>query len=174
MVTQHYRWDFIGLSTDTKPTPETSEKVVDGSTYYEADTSKLYVYCKNNWYEKKSLGGDSNTFDITELFALGDSAVIESGESSANIEITEKQFNDVLNAVKSGKIAEVKYDIPEFTNYVHYLASSCYSHYGEEKDWTITLPYDSGYYFLYASYFADEQAYILEFSYYNYVIDEGE
>ena len=57
MVAQHYRWDFIGLSTDTKPTPETSEKVVDGSTFYCADNSKLYVYCKNNWYERKSLGG---------------------------------------------------------------------------------------------------------------------
>lgn len=57
MVATHYRWDFVGLSTDTKPTPETSEKVVDGSTYYCSDTSKLYVYCKDNWYERKSLGG---------------------------------------------------------------------------------------------------------------------
>lgn len=57
MVKQHYRWDFIGLSTDTKPTPATSEKVVDGSTFYCSDTSKLYVYCKDNWYERKPLGG---------------------------------------------------------------------------------------------------------------------
>ena len=57
MVAQHYRWDFVGLSTDTKPTPETSEKVVDGSTFYCSDTSKLYVFCKTNWYERKSLGG---------------------------------------------------------------------------------------------------------------------
>ena len=57
MVTNnHYRWDFIGLSTDTKPTPENSEKVVDGSTFYCSDTSKLYVYCKDNWYERKPLG----------------------------------------------------------------------------------------------------------------------
>lgn len=65
MVAQHYRWDFIGLSTDTKPTPETSEKVVDGSTYYCADNSKLYVYCKNNWYERKSLGGGGGGGDYT-------------------------------------------------------------------------------------------------------------
>lgn len=57
MVEQHYRWDFIGLSTDVKPTPATSEKVVDGSTFYCADNSKLYVYCTNNWYERKPLGG---------------------------------------------------------------------------------------------------------------------
>ena len=57
MVAQHYRWDFIGLSTDTKPTPETSEKVVNGSTFYCSDTSKLYVFCDEDWYERKPLGG---------------------------------------------------------------------------------------------------------------------
>jgi len=58
MVTDnHYRWDFIGLSTDTKPTPLTSDKVVDGSTFYCSDTSKLYVFCKDTWYERKPLGG---------------------------------------------------------------------------------------------------------------------
>ena len=67
MVKQHYRWDFIGLSTDTKPTPETSEKVVDGSTFYCSDTSKLYVYCKNNWYEKVVEGGGGGTSDFDEL-----------------------------------------------------------------------------------------------------------
>lgn len=54
---QHYRWDFIGLSTDSKPTPATSVKVVDGSTFYCADNSKLYVFCGSNWYEKLPLGG---------------------------------------------------------------------------------------------------------------------
>lgn len=54
---QRYRWDFIGLSTDEKPTPATSERVVNGSTFYCSDTSKLYVFCDNNWYERKPLGG---------------------------------------------------------------------------------------------------------------------
>lgn len=53
---QRYRWDFIGLSTDDKPTPETSEKVVNGSTFYCSDTSKLYVFCDGTWYERKALG----------------------------------------------------------------------------------------------------------------------
>lgn len=57
MVKQHYRWDFIGLSTDEKPTPATSEKVTDGSTFYCADNSKLYVYCNDAWYEKEAQGG---------------------------------------------------------------------------------------------------------------------
>ena len=54
MANQEIRWDFLGLSTDTKPTPTTSEKVTDGSTYYEADTSKLYFWYKDQWYEKTS------------------------------------------------------------------------------------------------------------------------
>lgn len=48
------RWDFIGLSTSVKPTPETSNMVVDGSTFYEADTSKLFFWTKNQWYRKTS------------------------------------------------------------------------------------------------------------------------
>lgn len=66
----HYRWDFIGLSTDTKPTAETSEKVVNGSTYYCSDTSKLYVYCNGTWYERKPLGGGGGgggTSDFNDL-----------------------------------------------------------------------------------------------------------
>lgn len=56
MVAQHYRWDFYGLSTDSKP-DSSNPKVADGSTYYEADTSKLYVWYKDEWYEKQSTGG---------------------------------------------------------------------------------------------------------------------
>ena len=48
------RWDFIGLSSDTKPTPTTSDKVVDGSTYYEADTSRLFFWTNDQWYRKTS------------------------------------------------------------------------------------------------------------------------
>lgn len=53
-IQQYTRWDFIGLSTDSKPTSATSDKVVDGSTYYEADTSKLFFWTKNQWYRKTS------------------------------------------------------------------------------------------------------------------------
>ena len=47
------RWDFIGLSSDDKPTAD-NIKVADGSTYFEADTSKLYFWTNNQWYEKTS------------------------------------------------------------------------------------------------------------------------
>ena len=67
MVKNHYRWDFIGLSSDTKPTPSTSEKVVDGSTFYESNTSKLYVWCKTQWYEKTVSGGGGGTSNFNQL-----------------------------------------------------------------------------------------------------------
>lgn len=55
MTTQfNTRWDFIGLSSDTKPTPSTSDKVVDGSTFFAADTSELYFWTKGQWYKKTS------------------------------------------------------------------------------------------------------------------------
>lgn len=57
MVAQKYRWDFIGLSTDEKPTAETSPKVTDGSTFYCSDTSQLYVWYNDQWYEKTATGG---------------------------------------------------------------------------------------------------------------------
>lgn len=50
---QEIRWDFIGLSTDPKPTTETN-KVVDGSTFFEADTSDLYFWTRGQWYKKTS------------------------------------------------------------------------------------------------------------------------
>lgn len=48
------RYDFIGLSSEDKPTPSDSHHVVDGSTFYEADTSKLFFWTKDRWYEKTS------------------------------------------------------------------------------------------------------------------------
>lgn len=55
MVSGHFRWDFYGLSTDAKPTAD-NPRVADGSTFYEADTSKLYVWYNNQWYEKEAGG----------------------------------------------------------------------------------------------------------------------
>lgn len=100
---QHYRWDFVGLSTDTKPTPETSEKVVNGSTYYESDTSKLYVFCDTEWYERQPLGGGGGGSDINVVQTTGQSttdvmsqkavtdALTEAGESVH--ELTEDDYN---------------------------------------------------------------------------------
>ena len=47
------RWNFIGLSSEEKPVPETSPDVVNGSTFYEVDTSKLYFWTDGFWYDFK-------------------------------------------------------------------------------------------------------------------------
>lgn len=45
-----YDWNFLGLSTETKPL--SGEKVVDGSTFYECDTCNFYIYYNGNWYQQ--------------------------------------------------------------------------------------------------------------------------
>ena len=108
MVAQHYRWDFVGLSTDTKPTPETSEKVVDGSTFYCSDTSKLYVFCKDTWYERKALGeggGGGTTYtagegiDITnDTISVDTDTIQEKLTAGTGIDIT----NNTISATGGG------------------------------------------------------------------------
>lgn len=73
MVTDnHYRWDFIGLSTDEKPTPATSPKVSDGSTYYTSDNSKLYVWYNDQWYEKTATGGGGGDVSTVKMLSTDD------------------------------------------------------------------------------------------------------
>lgn len=113
MVTQHYRWDFIGLSTDEKPTPETSDRVVDGSTFYCSDTSKLYVYCKDNWYERKPLGGGGGGgsytagtgIDITEdTISVDTDTIQEKLTAGTNITISD----NVISASGGGSVTPVQ------------------------------------------------------------------
>lgn len=118
MVAQHYRWDFIGLSTDQKPTPATSEKVVDGSTFYCSDNSKLYVYCKNQWYEKTATGGGGSYtagegIDITSnTISVDTDTIQEKLTAGTNITIADNVisaaggdsvFNDNKTAVVASK-----------------------------------------------------------------------
>lgn len=93
MVTDnHYRWDFIQLSTDVKPTPATSPKVADGSTLYTSDDSKLYVWYKDQWYEKTVEGGGGGTtytagdgIDITDnTISIDDTYVFTGTDGTAD------------------------------------------------------------------------------------------
>lgn len=103
MVSQKYRWDFIGLSTDTKPTAETSEKVVNGSTYYCSDTSKLYVYCDGTWYERRPLGGGGggggsytagNGINITdETISVDTTTIQEKLTAGSNVTISDNTIS---------------------------------------------------------------------------------
>lgn len=42
------RKDLIGLAEETKPTDE-----VDGTTFYEVDTSKFFIIYNGTWYEQE-------------------------------------------------------------------------------------------------------------------------
>lgn len=90
MVANKYRWDFIGLSTDEKPTPANSEKVVDGSTFYCSDTSKLYVFCKDTWYEKTATGGGGGSITVVQT----------TGQSTTDV-MSQKAVTDLIGDVES-------------------------------------------------------------------------
>jgi hypothetical protein len=51
-----FEWNFLGLSSETKPV--SGEKVIDGSTYYECDTSNFYIYYQGNWYKQTFITED--------------------------------------------------------------------------------------------------------------------
>jgi hypothetical protein len=85
-----YRWDFIGLSTDTKPTPETNDRVANGSTFYCSDTSKLYVWYKDQWYEKTVSGGGGSTINVVQT----------TGQSTTDV-MSQKAVTDILGAVET-------------------------------------------------------------------------
>ena len=55
-----YDWNFLGLSTETKPTA--GEKVVDGSTFYECDTSTFFIYYQGEWYQQTFVTEDGINF----------------------------------------------------------------------------------------------------------------
>jgi hypothetical protein len=129
MVAHHYRWDFIGLSSQQKPTPVTSEKVVDGSTFYEADTSKLYVFCKTQWYEKEATGGGGGTtytagdgIDITDdTISVDTDTIQEKLTAGTGIDITDNTISATGGGGGGGAIklttADYNYDTNGGTNY---------------------------------------------------------
>lgn len=88
MVEQYVRWDFIGLSTDTKPNA-TNENVTNGSTYYEADTSKFYIWYVDKWYEKTATGGGS-TINVVQT----------TGQSTEDV-MSQKAVTDIIGNVES-------------------------------------------------------------------------
>lgn len=100
MVTEnHYRWDFIGLSTDQKPGSD-NPKVTDGSTFYCSDNSKLYVWYNDQWYEKTATGGGGTTYtagdgiDITEdTISVDTETIQEKLTAGTGIDITDNTIS---------------------------------------------------------------------------------
>ena len=116
MVATHYRWDFVGLSTDDKPTAD-NPKVTNGSTFYESDTSKYYIWYNDQWYEKIVNGGGSTeptssetritAFDNTTKTITG-SGFGEQGDNS-RVYMLLREYNDYTYlSVASWKDNEIK------------------------------------------------------------------
>lgn len=49
MRVNNWRVDLVKLSSEEKPTGQ-----IDGTTLYEVDTSKFFIYYKGQWYEQTS------------------------------------------------------------------------------------------------------------------------
>lgn len=120
MVATHYRWDFVGLSTDDKPTAD-NPKVTNGSTFYESDTSKYYIWYNDQWYEKVANGGGSTeptssetritSFDNTTKTITG-SGFGEQGDNS-KVYLLLREYNDyAFLDVASWKDNEIKLTEP--------------------------------------------------------------
>lgn len=65
------RIDFVGLSTDTKPTQE----LRNGSTFYTVDTQELYIWYKGTWYNQnpaETTNSDDNRKDESIPIENGD------------------------------------------------------------------------------------------------------
>lgn len=83
---QRLKWNFKGLSTDPKPTPEETYKVTNGSTFFCVDTSELYIFLDGQWWLQKKGGGGvsdytqlSNLPQINGVTLIGDKTAEELG-----------------------------------------------------------------------------------------------
>lgn len=47
MEINRFRVDLLGLSSEDKP-----ESATNGTTYYEVDTTDLYIWYKGTWYKQ--------------------------------------------------------------------------------------------------------------------------
>lgn len=67
-----FRFDLLGLSSEwSEAIPEVMEDgtpVIDGSTAYEVDTGKFYIFYKGTWYEQgaEEEVSNSNSRKLTE------------------------------------------------------------------------------------------------------------
>lgn len=130
---QKYQWNFLGLSSEIKPTE--GEYVTDGSTFYEVDTSTEYIYYKGTWYKQAGSGKVMEVVEITGMSGtlsdedynklLGDNCLIKASTQyfikeyqAATVirygAIPRKSNNsiifDYIDIEKSTKAYELKYE----------------------------------------------------------------
>lgn len=77
------RLDIVILSTEEKPTVN----LKNGSTLYEVDTAKLYVWYEGSWYDEEG------------------NAVVEETENTENTETNDQ--NRILKTIETEEVKEV-------------------------------------------------------------------
>lgn len=89
--------EFIGLSTDTKPTTYNDSNVGNGSLYVEIDTGKIYFYDLENdtWHEFKN-GSSPSPTPVTSYLTLGQYKIYNSDGTRVLDE-----YSDYTNATGS-------------------------------------------------------------------------
>lgn len=92
-----FKWRFIGLSSEDKPTPDDYIEVSDGVELYEADTSKEYIYYNNQWYEKTT-GGGGGGGGTTNYNQLSNKPQINSITLSGNKSLDDLGIQAKINA----------------------------------------------------------------------------
>ena len=112
-----YDWNFLGLSTENKPTA--GEKVVDGSTYYECDTSLFYIYYNGEWYQQTFVTEDGINFWLykalmKKMFGKLFDSNISKGKiikptTGTEIEFTTKQIAQITDLTGYGDTFQQTY-----------------------------------------------------------------
>lgn len=86
-----YRVDFVGLSTDEKP----SEQLENGSTYYTVDTQELYIYYEGEWYLQAPIETQAERNEKKEEVKKPIKEIIEEPEITLETEpVEEKKSGD--------------------------------------------------------------------------------
>lgn len=80
---KRFRVDTLKLSTESMPVAE-----ADGTTCYEVDTGKFYIYYKGEWYEQ---GAEETSVDDSEVTEESNAKNIEEP-----IEITKEVVEPII------------------------------------------------------------------------------
>jgi hypothetical protein len=87
MAIKLYAGDKItGLSTDTKPT-----NILDGATFYETDTKKIFLKVSGTWSEISSSGGIASLNGLTgatQTFTNGTNITVSSSGTAHTVGVS--------------------------------------------------------------------------------------
>lgn len=102
-----FEWNFLGLSSETKPL--NNEKVIDGSTFYECDTSSFFIYYNGNWYKQTFVTDDGiNVYLYKFLMRKMFKNAFDTNISKTHVYKPEISSNISFTSVLPSNIAEME------------------------------------------------------------------